>query len=137
MRLDSRELVMKATRSAAFGMLFVSFALQPRSQQSSTVPQHTPPPLVGSLAGHLGWPSAKNTNDVDTVEHLVAALYDVISGPAGKPRDWERFRSLFLPDGRLGVIRADASATVNQPARKSDAFFLTPDMYVERDDPYF
>ncbi len=134
---------MKATRLAAFGMLLASLALPARSQQSTvtvptvTVPRPAPPPLVGSLAGHAGWPSAKNTNDVDTVEHLVAALYDVISGPAGKPRDWDRFRSLFLPDGRLAVIRPDAPATANQPARKSDAIFLTPDMYVERDDPYF
>src|SRR5580704_12827103 len=137
MELDSKELMMKATRLVAFGMLLTGLALQVRSQQSSTTPQPAPPPLVGSLAGHPAWPSAKNTSDVDTAEHLVASLYDVISGPAGKPRDWDRFRSLFLPDGRLGVIRADASATVNQPARKSDAFFLTPDMYVERDDPYF
>src|ERR1700728_4012478 len=126
--------MMKATRWAAFGMLWVSFGLQARSQQSPTVtvPHPTPPPpLVGSLAGHLGCPSAKNTSDVDTVEHLVAALYDVISGPAGKARDWDRFRSLFLPDGRLGVIRPDTSE------RKGDAVFLSPDMYVERDDPYF
>jgi len=130
----------KATRLAAFGIL-VSFAVQALSQQSSTVPtqvpQYTPPPLIGSLAGHPAWPSAKNASDADTVEHLVAALYDVISGPAGKPRDWDRFRSLFLPDGRLGVIRPDAPATAKEPARKSDAVFLTPDMYVERDDPYF
>ena len=128
---------MKATRLAAFGMLLVSFPLQAASQQSSTVPKPAPSPLVGSLAGHPGWPSAKNTSDVDTVEHLVAALYDVISGPQSKPRDWDRFRSLFLPDGRLGVIRPDAPATASEPARKSDAVLLTPDMYVERDDPYF
>src|SRR6267142_1073527 len=49
--------------------------------------------------------AAKNRpSDVDTVDHLVTSLYDVISGSAGKPRDWDRFRSLFLPDGRLGVI---------------------------------
>jgi len=128
---------MNAIRLAAFGILLVSFPLQAAAQQSSTVPQHAPSPLVGSLAGHPGWPSAKNTGDVDTVEHLVAALYDVISGPQSKPRDWDRFRSLFLPDGRLGVIRPDAPATAKEPARKSDAVFLTPDMYVERDDPYF
>ena len=128
---------MKATQLAALGMLLVSFPLQVTSQQSPTAPKPAPSPLVGSLAGHPGWPSAKNTSDVDTVEHLVAALYDVISGPQGKPRDWDRFRSLFLPDGRLGVIRPDAPATAKEPARKSDAVFLTPDMYVERDDPYF
>jgi len=127
---------MKATRLIAFGML-LAISPQARPQQSSGVSQPAPPPLVGSLASHPGWPSAKNVSDVDTVEHLVASLYDVISGPAGKPRDWDRFRALFLPDGRLGVIRADASATANQPARKSDTVLLTPDMYVERDDPYF
>ena len=76
-------------------------------------------------------------SDVDTVEHIVASLYDVISGPPTKQRDWDRFRSLFLPDGRLAPIRPDTAATADKPARKGDAVFLTPDMYVERDDPYF
>jgi hypothetical protein len=86
------------------------------------------PTLVGSIAGHPAWPVAKKASDVDTVEHLLASLYDVISGPAGKPRDWDRFRSLFLPDGRLGAIRSQS---------KGDIALITPDMYVERDDPYF
>jgi len=128
--------MMKATGLIAFGLLLASLP-QARPQQAPTPSQASPPPLVGSLAGHPGWPSAKNVSDVDSVEHLVASLYEVISGPAGKPRDWERFRALFLPDGRLGVIRADAAATADHPVRKSDAVFLTPDMYVERDDPYF
>ena len=119
------------------GMLLASVTLPARPQQSSAASQPAPPPLVGSLTGHPGWPAAKNSSDVDTVEHLLASLYDVISGPAGKPRDWDRFRSLFLPDGRLGVIRPDTPASADQPARKSDAVLLTPDMYVERDDPYF
>src|SRR5580704_5085676 len=137
MELDSKELMMKATRLVAFGMLLTGLALQVRSQQSSTTPQPAPPPLVGSLAGHPAWPSAKNTSDVDTAEHLVASLYDVISGPAGKPRDWDRFRSLFLPDGRLGIVVPEMPATKDAPARKGDAVFLTPAMYVQRDDPYY
>ena len=32
--------------------------------------------------------------DGDSVETVVRAVYDSISGPAG-PRDWARFRSLF------------------------------------------
>lgn len=39
--------------------------------------------------------------DVESIEATVTALYDVISGPAGKPRDWSRLRSLFIPGGRL------------------------------------
>lgn len=44
--------------------------------------------------------------DVETVDGIVAALYDVISGPAGKPRDWDRMRSLFAPEGRLMAVGA-------------------------------
>ena len=44
---------------------------------------------------------AANESDVATMDTLVAALYDVISGPAGKKRDWDRMRSLFIPGARL------------------------------------
>lgn len=39
--------------------------------------------------------------DVSSPEALVAAVYDVISGPAGAKRDWDRFRSLFADGARL------------------------------------
>jgi hypothetical protein len=118
---------MKLIRCLTFVMLFADVALTAIAQ----------PPLVGSLAGHPSWPVAKKTSDVDTVDHLLASLYDVISGPAGKAREWDRFRSLFLPDARLGVIRPDIPATSADPARKGDIVFLSPDMYAERDDSYF
>src|SRR5271169_2238910 len=38
--------------------------------------------------------------DVKSRDAIVAALYDSISGPAGE-RDWERFRSLFIPEAQL------------------------------------
>jgi hypothetical protein len=44
---------------------------------------------------------AANPADVATMDTTIAALYDVISGPAGKKRDWNRFRSLFLPGARM------------------------------------
>jgi hypothetical protein len=93
--------------------------------------------MPGSIATHPDWPAAKNPADVDTIDHLMASLYDVISGPAGQQRDWGRFRSLFLPDARMGVIRPDVPATADKPARQGDAVLFTPDTYVERDDPVF
>jgi hypothetical protein len=42
-----------------------------------------------------------NPADVESVDAIIAALYDVISGPAGTQRDWERERSLFYPGARL------------------------------------
>jgi hypothetical protein len=48
-------------------------------------------------------PSAK-PEDVASMDAILAALYDVISGPAGKKRDWNRMRSLFIPEGRLMAV---------------------------------
>lgn len=50
--------------------------------------------------------------DVGSVDAIVAALYDVISGPAAKPRDWNRLRSLFAAQGKLVAVgrRADGSS---------------------------
>jgi len=42
-----------------------------------------------------------NAADVESVDSIIEAVYDVISGPAGMERDWDRMRSLFLPDARL------------------------------------
>ncbi len=39
--------------------------------------------------------------DVESIEAILHAVYDVISGDAGEPRDWDRMRSLFVPGARL------------------------------------
>ena len=46
------------------------------------------------------WPDA-DPEDVASVDAIITALYDVISGPAGEARDWDRFRSLHVPEARL------------------------------------
>ena len=42
-----------------------------------------------------------DTKDVSSPEAIVAAVYDVISGPAGQKRNWDRMRTLFVPDARM------------------------------------
>ena len=42
-----------------------------------------------------------NPSDVESIDAIIAASYDVISGPPGKKRDWARERSLFYPGARL------------------------------------
>jgi hypothetical protein len=39
--------------------------------------------------------------DVASIDAILGALYDVISGPAGQSRNWDRMRSLFVPGARL------------------------------------
>lgn len=68
-------------------------------------------------------------SDVASVEAIIAALYDVISGPAGE-RDWARFRSLFADGARLIPTSGVADSAVRQRV-------LTVDGYVERVASYF
>jgi hypothetical protein len=82
-----------------------------------------PPHLTGSIAGHPGWPVAK-PSDVSSPEAILNAVYSVISGPQGQPRDWDRMRSLFIPDARL--------IPTLPAAGHADAVALTIDGYIAR-----
>ena len=42
--------------------------------------------------------SKADYKDVESMDAIIAAVYDVISGPAGEKRDWDRMRSLFIPE---------------------------------------
>ncbi|HKP28462.1 MAG TPA: hypothetical protein VJU15_03630 [Gemmatimonadales bacterium] len=46
-------------------------------------------------------PPPAKPEDVSSIDGIMKAVYDVISGPAGQKRDWNRMRSLFLPGARL------------------------------------
>ena len=55
---------------------------------------------AAAVAAAASWPEA-DPEDVASMDAIIAALYDVISGPAGEKRDWDRFRSLMAPQARL------------------------------------
>ena len=61
--------------------------------------------------------------DTESIDSVVKAVYQVISGPAGA-RDWARFRSLFAGGARLIAMRP----TPQGPA----AMVMTPDEYAQR-----
>lgn len=42
-----------------------------------------------------------NSADVSSVNAIIAAVYDVISGPAGQKRNWDRMRTLFIPEAQM------------------------------------
>ena len=44
---------------------------------------------------------AARPDDVSSIDGIVNAFYDVISGPAGQPRQWSRDRALYRPDVRF------------------------------------
>ena len=69
--------------------------------QEKEKPMPTPSPASKPLTATPPAIPAANPADVASVDSIIGAVYDVISGPAGKKRDWDRMRSLFLPGARL------------------------------------
>lgn len=78
--------------------------------------------LLGESASAQGQP---NPNDVRSVDSVVAAVYDVISGPAGQKRNWDRMRSLFVPGARL-------IPTAKRPSGEIATTVLDVDGYIAR-----
>jgi hypothetical protein len=64
------------------------------------------------------------SKDVASVDAIIAALYEVISGDPGTTRDWDRFRNLFKPETRLMPTRKNAQGELILQA-------LTPEDYVQ------
>lgn len=73
-------------------------------------------------------PAAK-ASDVNSREAIMTALYDVISGPAGQARDWDRMRSLFVPGARLipAIYRPDSVPRLRE---------LSVEDYIKTSGPY-
>ena len=69
-------------------------------------------------------------SDVSSLDGILNALYEVLSGPAGQPRDWERYRSLFIEGARAIVVVAVAG-------EKPHARQLTVEDYIRRVEPIF
>ncbi|HLK06417.1 MAG TPA: nuclear transport factor 2 family protein [Candidatus Angelobacter sp.] len=89
----------------------------PATAPASTTPSSTAPSATA------------RPGDVDSIDHIIAAVYDVISGPAG-PRDWDRFRSFYYPGARMIPSRRDDKGVVT--ARVS-----SPDEYATRAKDFF
>ena len=88
-----------------------------------------------------------NPADVESIDAIITAAYDVISGPAGKKRDWDRERSLFIPGARLIPTAKKAGENSNEdvdlttgrvrPTGGLAPQILDVDAYIARVEPYF
>jgi hypothetical protein len=72
------------------------FVNQPCAQTANKSQPHLDVPAIEPRAA-----------DVGSLDGLVAAYYDVISGPAGQPRQWSRDRTLYIPDIRFVAMSLD------------------------------
>ena len=87
---------------------------------------------VGAFAQATPATPAKEADpkDVGSIDSIMKAVYDVISGDAGKARDWDRFRSLFHKDARL------IPSGKNPQTGVTGARVMTPEDYVKTSGPF-
>lgn len=69
-------------------------------------------------------------SDVSTLDGILQASYEMLSGPAGQLRDWERYRTLFADGARLMPVVAVAG-------EKPHVRQLTVEDYIRRVEPIF
>lgn len=80
-----------------------------------------------------------NPKDVESVDAIVAALYNVISGPAGEKRNWDRMRTLFIVESRMIAtgMRKDGSGVKRAMSVEdyisSSGAFLEKDGFLEKE----
>ena len=61
-------------------------------------------------------PTEVDPADVASLDAIIEAYYQVVSGPAGAPRDWGRDSTLHHPDAIVTVVRtADDGAAIVEP----------------------
>lgn len=111
--------------AAAFAQAAQPAQKSPDTQKPATTQAPAPPPFVDPSTIR----PKPRPEDVKSIDSIVAAVYDVISGPPG-PRDWDRLRSLLLPEARFMPV---AHRRDGQDAYR----MLSLDDYIERSGPMF
>ena len=102
--------------------LLASASMLASQPEAKTPPNHPAPaaqapakPKGPMPAGHPGtvgadptmnWPKAK-AEDVNSIDAIMKAFYEIPAGEKGQARDWERYCSLFTPDARMIPARGN------------------------------
>jgi hypothetical protein len=76
-------------------------------------------------------PPTANAADVASVDAIVKAVYDVISGPAGKKRDWNRMRSLFIPEAKMMATGKRPDGTMGKRVMDVEGYISTSGPFLE------
>lgn len=82
---------------------------------------------------------AADPADVASIDAIMHAIYDVISGPVGQARNWDRWHSLFMPGARLiptgkgpdGVVRSRVMSAAEYVSSNGDGLSSVGFMEIE------
>lgn len=103
---------------------------QTQSAQGSTPTQ---PAQQAQTAQTAPTVPAANPADVASIDSIISAVYDVISGPAGKKRDWDRMRSLFHPQAHLIPSGPRPDGTYGARALHVDEYITRASEFFEKE----
>jgi hypothetical protein len=101
-------------------VLFAAFCLawvSALSAQQAATPAHVEVPTIEA-----------RSLDVSTIDGIMKAFYEVISGPPGQPRQWSRDRTLYIPDIRFVAMSEDKDGNAK-------AHVVTHQQFVDSADP--
>jgi hypothetical protein len=102
-------------------LMFAASSLQPVAAQSV---QASGPAAESTPATPAARPA-----DVSSMDAVMNAVYNVISGAKGQRRDWDRMRSLFVPGARLISVHA------GKDGGASEARVMSVEDYIRRAQP--
>jgi hypothetical protein len=98
----SRKVSMRSSRHRSAVLLFTFLLTAFSVAQEPTKPSSRHVEVASMTA---------RPEDVSTLDGVMKAYYDVISGPAGQPRQWARDRTLYTPEVSFVIISDDADGT--------------------------
>jgi Domain of unknown function (DUF4440) len=87
--------------------------------------------VIGLFVFQTAMAQTKEANpaDVGSIDAIMKAVYDAISGDAGQQRDWDRFRTLFHKDARM------IPTGKNKDTGVVGGTSLSPEDYIKRAEP--
>ena len=108
-------------RLLTFAAVLLPFNFTSAAQTPSTPPAARQQPAVNPPQDLATQVLAPKPEDVKSTDSILAAVYSVISGPAGE-RDWNRFRSLFLPGATLTSAGKDRQGNIHVRPRTVEQY---------------
>jgi hypothetical protein len=116
-------------------LLPCALALAASLPQGAAAQNSAPSSAPASGTAAAGTPAARPA-DVASIDAILKAAYETISGPKGYQRDWNRLRSLFVPGARMipthtskdgvtttRVLSVDEYIRLGDPKLKEIGFF--------------
>jgi hypothetical protein len=93
--------------------------------------QHAP--VSSSVASSTPAAPAARSADVSSMDAIMKAVYEVISGAKGQKRDWNRMRSLFVPGARLISVHAGKDGVSTARVMSVEDYIRLAEPLMEKD----